>query len=305
MPIPPFKDYLLPVLRFSADGSEFRVGQAIDELGRLFRLTPEELGQLLSSGQQTVHANRVGWAQTYLYQAGLLERPRRAHYRITDRGRELLASGPRVLTQRDLMAYPEFREFNQVRRVPTDTQPGNAPGPDDHTPAEQLEASVQTLRESLEKELLEELGRVSPQRFEQVVIELLVAMGYGGSRADAAQALGGPGDGGIDGLIKEDPLGLDVVYIQAKRWASGSVGRPEVMQFAGALAAKRANKGVFLTTADFTKEARQFVEQIGSKIVLIDGKVLSKLMVDHNLGVSTYQTYELKRLDRDFFGEPL
>lgn len=305
MPIPPFKDYLLPVLRFSADGSEFHVSQAVDELGRLFRLTPEELGQLLSSGQQAVHTNRVGWAQTYLYQAGLLERPRRAHYRIADRGRELLASGPKGLTQRDLMAYPEFREFNKVRRVPTDPQTDSEPEPPDRTPEEQLEASVQTLRESLEKELLEELGRVSPQRFEQVVIELLVAMGYGGSRADAAQALGGPGDGGIDGLIKEDPLGLDVVYIQAKRWASGSVGRPEVMQFAGALAAKRANKGVFLTTADFTKEARQFVEQIGSKIVLINGDLLSKLMVDHSVGVATYQTYELKRLDRDFFGEPL
>lgn len=203
------------------------------------------------------------------------------------------------------MAYPEFREFNKVRRVPTDPQTDSEPEPPDRTPEEQLEASVQTLRESLEKELLEELGRVSPQRFEQVVIELLVAMGYGGSRADAAQALGGPGDGGIDGLIKEDPLGLDVVYIQAKRWASGSVGRPEVMQFAGALAAKRANKGVFLTTADFTKEARQFVEQIGSKIVLINGDLLSKLMVDHSVGVATYQTYELKRLDRDFFGEPL
>jgi restriction system protein len=240
--------------------------------------------------------------------AGLLEATRRGYYRITPRGQELLKKQPKAINVKVLKQYPEFLEFQQLKGTRSGDRESSSRTTLDvttATPSEALEAAYENLRDELADELLARVKKSSPSFFERVVVELLVKMGYGGSRADAGKAIGKTGDGGIDGIIKEDKLGLDIVYIQAKRWENNPVGRPDVMQFAGALQAQKANKGIFITTSRFTDDARSYVSQIGSKIVLIDGEQLTSFMIEHDVGVSTVSMYPVKKIDTDYFDESI
>ncbi|MFS8837210.1 MULTISPECIES: restriction endonuclease [unclassified Synechococcus] len=309
MAVPDYQSLMLPLLQFAArKETEISTSEAVEVLAKELGLTEDDLREMLPSGVQPTFVNRVGWAATYMKKAGLLETTRRGFYQITDRGRDLLEKQPKTINVELLRQYPEFREFEG----PKDTRSSNKASKQKAlsetsaaTPLEQLEAAYESLRDKLADELLAKLKKVSPAFFEKVVVELLVKMGYGGSRADAGKAIGRSGDGGIDGIIKEDKLGLDVVYIQAKRWDSNPVGRPDVMQFVGALQAQRANKGIFITTSRFTEDASSYVSQIGSKIVLIDGEQLTNLMIEHDVGVSTVSLYPVKKIDSDYFEESI
>jgi restriction system protein len=309
MAVPDYQSLMLPLLQFAArKETEISTSEAVEVLAKELGLTEDDLREMLPSGVQPTFVNRVGWAATYMKKAGLLETTRRGFYQITDRGRDLLEKQPKTINVELLRQYPEFREFEG----PKDTRSSNKASKQKAlsetsaaTPLEQLEAAYENLRDKLADELLAKLKKVSPAFFEKVVVELLVKMGYGGSRADAGKAIGRSGDGGIDGIIKEDKLGLDVVYIQAKRWDSNPVGRPDVMQFVGALQAQRANKGIFITTSRFTEDASSYVSQIGSKIVLIDGEQLTNLMIEHDVGVSTVSLYPVKKIDSDYFEESI
>ncbi|MGZ5444648.1 MAG: restriction endonuclease [Thermoanaerobaculia bacterium] len=301
MTIPDYQTLMLPILRFFGDGAEHSLSDAVEAISKEFKLTPEEQLRLLPSGTSTYIGNRVGWARTYLKKAGLLESPRRGIVRITDRGKEVLRAKPARIDVKFLDQFPEFIEFRTSR---PDDQPAtvDVTAVSATTPEEALEDAYDRLRGTLESELLQRIMTASPAFFERLVIDLLVRMGYGGSFRDAAQAIGRSGDGGIDGIIKEDRLGLDVIYVQAKRW-EGPVGRPEIQKFAGALQGNRARKGVFITTSSFSKDAREFVDRIDSKIVLIDGSTLAQFMVDTGVGVSLVTSYDVKRVDSDYFSE--
>jgi restriction system protein len=309
MAVPDYQSLMLPLLNYagSCDG-ELTTNEAVEVLAQELNLTEEDLREMLPSGTQSTFGNRVGWAATYLKKAGLLEPTRRGYYQITIRGRELLAKNLTLINVKLLEKYPEFIEFKKLRGTRSkngerNVETKSTPDISTVTPSEALEAAYENLRDELAEELLAKLKKTSPSFFERVVVELLVKMGYGGSRSDAGKAIGKSGDGGIDGIIKEDKLGLDVVYIQAKRWDNTPVGRPDVMQFAGALQAQRANKGIFITTSRFTEEARSYVSQIGSKIVLIDGEQLTNLMIDNDVGVSIISLYPVKKIDSDYFDE--
>ena len=303
MPIPNYQSIMLPLLRLAGDGKEHRFRDLVEKLAIDFVLTDAERAEMLPSGTAPLFDNRVGWARTYLKQAGLLQSARRGFLQISGRGTDVLRRAPERIDMAFLQQYKEFREF-QVRRRTKDSDtpevPDSPTGMSDQTPEDALAIAYSTLRNNLEADILEQVKSISPAFFERVVIDLLVAMGYGGSRQDAASAVGKSGDGGIDGIIKEDRLGLDVIYIQAKRW-EGTVGRPEIQKFAGALQGQRANKGVFITTSGFSKDAEDYAKIISSKIILLDGKQLAKLMVDHNVGVAQIGVYEIKKIDSDYF----
>jgi restriction system protein len=302
--IPDYETVMLPLLQLLADGKERPIAVITDAMADHFELTEEERRALLPSGQAEVIRSRVGWARTYLNKAGLIEAPRRGIWRITDRGRQVLAEKPARIDSKFLERFPEFVAFRRLRHERSDAGAANESSQeaDGQTPEEALERAYQRLRTALEEDVLDSVKAASPKFFERLVVELLVAMGYGGSLRDAGQAVGRSGDGGIDGIIKEDQLGLETIYIQAKRW-EGSVGRPEIQKFAGALQGHRARKGVFLTTGTFTAEAKEFAERLDSKIVLIDGQDLAHLMVEHNVGVSPVRRFELKKVDTDYFTE--
>lgn len=303
--IPTYQEIMLPLLQELADGKEHTSTDLYKVLADRFGLTEEERTQLMSTGRQPLFHNRVGWAQTYLKKAGLLEAPKRGSYRITNRGLEVLSQKPASITADYLMRFPEFAEF-RTGSSDSDTRGSGIPDEtpsevkDESTPEELLELGYRRMRQSLADELLRRIKSCSPEFFERLVVDLLVRMGYGGSQSDAGKAIGKSGDGGIDGIIKEDRLGLDVIYIQAKRW-DGSVGRPEIQKFVGALQGHRAKKGVFLTTSTFTKEALEYVRMVDARIVLVSGKELAELMIDHGVGVTSYVTYEIKKLDQDYF----
>ncbi len=300
MPVPDFQTIMLPLLRCFNDGQEHSVQDLMSTLTKQFDLSEDELNTLLPSGKQTVFYNRVGWARTYLTKAGLLEMSRRSYYRITQRGKQVLESNPSRIDKKFLeqfSEYVEFRERSGGRQRPKEL--GNHE--EEKTPEEILEDAYEEIRETLVQELLGLVKQSPPSFFERLVVKLLVKMGYGGSRRDAARAVGQVGDGGIDGIIDEDRLGLDTIYIQAKRW-DDVVGRPEIQKFVGALVGKRAKKGIFITTSSFSKEAEIYVSSIDHKIVLIDGKRLEELMIDYDVGVTTVTTYQLKRVDSDYFG---
>ena len=309
MAVPDYQSVMLPLLRFAGEkNDETSTGEAVEVLAKEFGLTDEDLKEMLPSGIQSTFVNRVGWASTYMKKAGLLEATRRGYYRITPRGQEVLKKQPKTINVKLLKQYPEFLEFQQLKGTRSGERESSSRATLDvttATPSEALETAYENLRDELADELLARLRKLSPSFFERVVVELLVKMGYGGSRADAGKAIGKTGDGGIDGIIKEDKLGLDVVYIQAKRWENNPVGRPDVMQFAGALQAQKANKGIFITTSRFTDDARSYVSQIGSKIVLIDGEQLTSLMIEHDVGVSTVSLYPVKKIDADYFDESI
>lgn len=300
MAIPDYQTLMLPLLEFLADGKEHVIAEAVESLSDKYRLTPAERQQLLPSGQQTVIRNRIGWARTYMKQAGLIDQVRRGYFRISERGKSVLAENPERIDVHFLERFPEFLEFRQRRNRETGEAASETTEAD--TPEEELYAAYQRLRADLETELLQHVKAVSPSFFERLVVELLVKMGYGGNLRDAGRAVGQSGDGGVDGIIKEDRLGLDTIYIQAKRWDS-TVGRPEIQKFAGVLQGHRARKGVFITTSGYSKDALDFVERIESKIVLIDGETLARLMVDNDVGVGTTQNYSVKRVDLDYFVE--
>lgn len=299
MPVPDFQSLMLPAVSLLKDGKEQSKTDITNGLAKEFNLSEDDLHLLLPSGKQTVFSNRVGWALTYLKKAKVLEAVKRAVVRITERGIELLKSKPKHINMKTLEQYPEFVEFKSVS-ITQQNKAGEKAEQGDETPEETLEKIYEELKNTLAQELLECIMKCSPQFFENLVIDLLLAMGYGGSRKDAGQAVGKSGDGGIDGIIKEDRLGLDNVYIQAKRWDS-TVGRPVLQAFAGALIGKKANKGVFITTSSFSKDARDYVNTISPNLVLIDGKELANLMIDYNVGVTDVAKYVLKKIDLDYF----
>lgn len=300
MAIPDYQTIMLPLLKIAGDGKEHSLSEVIENLAQTFALSSEERKELLSSGRQAKFDNRVGWARTYMKKAGLLESTGRGKLRITDRGMEVLKSNPTNINANFLKQYPEFLEFQNISKQ--DNKQSEKDEETDQTPEEILEQSYLALRTELAQELLERIKKCSPKFFETLVVDLLVAMGYGGSRKDAGQAVGQSGDGGIDGIIKEDKLGLDVVYIQAKRW-EGTVGRPVVQAFAGSLEGQRARKGVMITTSQFSQEAKDYVKIIEKKIVLIEGELLAQLMIDHGLGVTEVASYTVKKVDMDYFGD--
>lgn len=300
MTVPDYQRILLPLLQLTGDGKEHLLSEAYEVLADYFDLTDTEREELLPSGRQTRFDNRVSWARTYLTKAGLLEKTGFGRFGITERGLDVLRSQPGNIDYQYLLQFPEFVEFKQRDR--SSSSDGTDVADAEQTPQELLEASYQNLRRALAQELLDRIKACSPRFFESIVVDLLVAMGYGGSRKDAGQAVGQSGDGGIDGIIKEDKLGLDVVYIQAKRW-EGSVGRPIVQGFAGSLEGLRARKGVFITTSRFTEDALEYVTRIEKKIVLIDGEELAQLMLDYGVGVTEVARYTVQRIDTDYFGD--
>ena len=299
MTVPDYQAIMLPLLQLAADHKEHVISEVIQLLADQFHLTPEDRKQLLPSGTQRAFENRVRWSRTYLAKSGLLESAGRGRFRITKRGLAVLASPPIAINIGFLKQFPEFVEFQRASK-----KPESQPRAELQTPEELLEGSYQNLRLTLAQDLLERIKQCSPQFFEQLLVELLVAMGYGGSRNDAGQAVGQSGDGGIDGIIKEDKLGLDIIYIQAKRWEA-AVGRPIVQAFAGSLEGQRARKGVLITTSQFTSEAKEYVNRIEKKIILIDGQELAQLMIDHDVGVADVATYLVKKVDIDYFGDGL
>lgn len=305
MAIPSFQDFMLPLLELLQDGKAYKISDVREKLAEYFNITEDEKKILLPSGRQEVYKNRIGWARTYLYNAGLIERVERGIYKITERGLDVLKEKPSKIDVNYLMKFAEFREFigakNKELSPLPDTQIIEQ---EQETPLEILGRMYQVIREQLAKEILERIMQKPPEFFEKLIIDLLQAMGYGGSLEDAGSITKKTSDEGIDGIIKEDKLGLDVIYIQAKRWSSDRlVGRPEIQKFVGALAGFGAKKGIFVTTSDFTKEAREYIPKTDTKIVLINGQMLANLMIEYNVGVSVDIKYEIKKIDNDYFDE--
>lgn len=303
MAIPGYQSCMLPLLKLVADGNDHSLREVVDLLAGVFQLTEAERAELLPSGGQQVFHNRIGWARSYLKKAGLLDAPRRGVFRITPRGLDVLARQPVRIDVRFLEQFPEFVQFREGSRKEGAELPALPQEESDGTPEEMLELAHQKIRSELAQELINRILLCSPAFFESLVVELLVKMGYGGSRKDAGERIGQSGDGGIDGIIKEDRLGLDVIYLQAKRW-QGSVGRPEIQKFVGALQGQRARKGVFITTSGFTADAVDYVSRVDTKVVLIDGSLLASLMIDFDVGVSVAAAYTVKKIDSDYFDVP-
>lgn len=308
MAVPDFQSLFLPVLKLASDGNEHSLNETIETLAQQLGLSETDRDELLPSGKQRKFDNRVGWSRTYLQKALLLSSPGRSKFRITERGMMILKDNPPYLNVKDLRQFPEFVAFHTSSNKDGKSEEINHTTQEmlektSQTPQEILEASYQSLRQTLAQELLERIKHSPPKFFESLVVDLLVAMGYGGTRKDAGQAVGQVGDGGIDGIIKEDKLGLDAIYIQAKRW-EGTVGSPVVQGFAGALIGKKARKGVFITTSNFSPQARSFVSGTENlKIILIDGEQLAQLMIDHDVGVTEESRYIVKKVDLDYFGD--
>ena len=302
MAIPDYQTCMLPLLKYHADGQEHTNRDSIDTLANEFGLTEEERRMMLPSGVQGLFDNRVNWARTYMKKASLLESPKRGVHKITKRGLDVLKKNPTRIDVPYLGQFKEFKEFRALRYTKQEEEEREL-DLNNKTPEESLEGAYQKLRADLAAELLQRLKACSPAFFERLVVEVIVKMGYGGTRQDAGKAIGKSGDGGIDGIIKEDRLGLDVIYLQAKRWGTTSVGRPEIQKFAGALQGQRAKKGVFITTSTFSKDAREYVSAIESKIILIDGDDLCDHMIDFGIGVTEIGSYTVKRLDSDYFSQ--
>jgi restriction system protein len=301
MAIPDYQTCMLPLLKYHADGQEHTNRDSIDSLANQFGLTENERRLMLPSGVQGLFDNRVNWARTYMKKAGLLESPKRGVHKITKRGLDVLKKNPKRIDVAYLGQFQEFKDFRALRHAKPEDE-GQEFDPNSRTPEESLEGAYQKLRGDLAADLLQRLKACSPAFFERLVVEVIVKMGYGGTRNDAGKAIGKSGDGGIDGIIKEDKLGLDAIYIQAKRWEN-TVGRPDLQKFIGALAQQRAKKGLFITTSAFSADAEDCVSRIDAKVVLIDGEALAQMMIDHDVGVSTVGTYEVKKVDSDYFSE--
>ena len=304
MPIPPFQEFHLPLLTLCGNGAVHMPRDAASSVADVMRIPAEDRDEMLPSGTQSTLQNRVNWALYDLFRAGLLNRPKRGRYSISEAGIKVLSSPPPRIDRAFLNQFPSFKEW--TRKIggdsPTKTAPNTSGSLLEVTPDEQIEQAYQSLNGTLASDLLEQVGKMNPYRFEQVVLDLLTAMGYGGSRKEASRVTKKSNDEGIDGVINEDRLGLDVIYIQAKRWQN-TVGRQEVQSFVGALAGQQANKGVFITTSSFNPNAVAFAKSVQQKVILIDGARLAELMIEHNIGISVIRTISLKRLDSDYFEE--
>ena len=308
MTIPDYQSLMRPLLAFGQDGAEKNIRDAVSSIAKQINLSDEERDLLLPSGKQSVFSNRVHWARTYLDKSGAIKKTRRSHFVITDRGKKLLAENSERINVAVLRQFPEFVAF-QTPKVSNDGETAIevqdvALPQTTATPEEAIQQAETQISNNLKSQILERISALSPTFFERLVVDLIVARGYGGSRNSVAQRLGKSGDEGIDGIVNEDPLGLDVVYLQAKRYAAdNTIGRERIQQFAGALAGKRATKGVFVTTSSFSKGASDYVNTISQKIVLIDGEDLTRLMVQYGVGVRVERTVEIKRIDADYFDE--
>lgn len=309
MAVPDFQTLMLPLLEITSDGNEHTTSEVVETLAQQFGLTDDDRKEMLPSGRQQKFDNRVNWSKTYLQKALLLSSTGRSRFHITDRGMSVLRSNPSHINIKFLNQFPEFVAFHAVTNDKESRKNGNSGITQgivertDQTPQEILETTYQSLRQNLADELLVQIKNNTPSFFEKLVVDLLVAMGYGGSLQDAGQAVGQVGDGGIDGIIKEDKLGLDAIYLQAKRW-EGTVGGPIVQGFAGALMGKKARKGIMITTSTFSSQARNFASSLDNlKIILIDGEQLAQLMIDHNVGVAEESRYVVKKVDLDYFGD--
>lgn len=302
MAIPDFQTVMLPLLQFASDQQEKSLREAAIAISDNFNLSEEERAQRIPSGGQTTIMNRVGWAGTYLRKAELLELTRRGYFKITELGLQVLKQSPTRIDLNFLSRYEGVKQFRARSQSGERSNDLEAMPENTRTPEEVMDAAFQSIQDGLASELLQRIKACSPTFFEQLVIDMLVTMGYGGTRREAGRAVGRSGDGGIDGIINEDRLGLDVIYVQAKRWEA-VVGRPEIQKFAGALQGQRAKKGIFITTSSFTKEAREYASFIDTKIILIDGEMLADLMISYKVGVNTQVVYELKKIDLDYFAE--
>lgn len=308
MPIPEFNAIKAPALQLLADGKLIKASDFQELLANHFKLTAAERAEVLPSGTQRRWNHRVNWALYDLFRAGLVDKPKRGMYVITDKGRQVAQKKPKIIDRDFLMQFPEFVQWIQgSRNSDSVAKPGSGSEPvstlsgsSSSTPEEAIEAAHQLIQNALRKDLLDLVKRMDPVRFEQLVLDLLLAMGYGGSREEAAQVTKASHDEGIDGVINEDRLGLDVIYLQAKRWQQ-TVGRKEIQSFVGALAGQQANKGVFITTSDFADTAVQYARKVSQKVILIDGERLAELMIQHNIGVSLSRAYEVKHVDSDYF----
>jgi restriction system protein len=302
MAVPDFQSVMLPFLEVLHVGQERTMRELTEILADRFKLTDKDRQEHLASGPQPVFYNRVAWAKTHLKNAGLIDNSVWGKVRLSDQGRKVLAQKPATINCRFLKQFPTYQDFCGAASTPEDDDKGDPVLESTKAPEELIEESCWALNNALAEELLTRVKSKAPRFFEMLVVELLVKMGYGGSRADAGRAVGRSGDGGIDGIINEDTLGLDVVYIQAKRWEN-TVGSPDVQKFAGSMVGFHASKGVMLTTSTFSKEAEKYVKQIGQKIILIDGRRLVQLMIQYGIGVTTARSYEVKKLDQDYFEE--
>lgn len=303
--IPDFQTLMRPLLELHADGGEHVNRDLVNTLSVQFALTDEERREMLPSGRAKTFDNRVGWAKTYISNAGLIAAPRRGISVISEKGCRLLKEHDGPINLRVLAEWGAARPAKDRKRA--DLSPVEQPNLVDvsqssETPEEALENAYQKIRSDVEQEMIARILANPPDFMERVIVDLIVKMGYGGNRKDAGEAIGRSGDEGIDGIIKEDPLGLDIIYLQAKRY-EGTVGRPDVQKFAGALQGQRAKKGIFITTSAFSKEAKDFAAKIDTKIILIDGPMLGRLMFDYGIGVSISTAYEVKRVDADYFEE--
>jgi len=307
--IPDFQTLMLPLLKFIGDGEVYTTQQAVEYLSKEFKVSEEEMNEWLPSKKQKTFYNRVHWAKAHLKMAGIIDNVGRGLFKITTRGKEILNENPSFIGIKYLNErYPDFNKSIVTSKKDNNYKisfKNNLKTIDEYiteTPEELIENGYKQIRQSLEQEILFKLKSIHPSFFEKIVVELLVKMGYGGSIAEAGKATRYTNDEGIDGIIKEDKLGLDVIYVQAKRW-DGVVGRPELHKFVGALAGQGAKKGIFITTSSFTKEAESYTPKNETKIVLIDGSALAQYMIDYNLGVSVQNTYEIKKIDSDYFEE--
>lgn len=308
--IPTYDQIMFPLLNLISDKNTWDIHDVYERLAEYFKndprfkMTEEERNQMQPSGQQRVFENRVGWARTYLKKALLLDAPERGKIRITERGLELLAKGIDKIDKSLLARYPEFREFYVIDRFKKVSSEEIQNDTFQLSPDEQLQSAYEMLKDRLVDEIQQKLRNIAPRAFERLIIDVLLKMGYGANIDEAGKVLGQSGDGGIDGVIKQDTLGLDNIYLQAKRWNEAAIGRPKIQEFVGALQGKGATKGVFITTSKFSQDAMNYAKSLSNlKVILIDGEELAQLMIRYNVGVTTIRTVEIKRIDNDYFDE--
>lgn len=303
MAVPGYQEFMYPFLQKLKDGKEYKLQDLYSDLAEYFNLTDRDIAETLPSGKQTILTNRVGWARTYLSKVGLIKVIRRAVFRITDEGLNV-ANDPSVtrIDKKLLTRYPSFKEF--INKADEESIDNEKAKNEKHTPLELIDENYNILKNELQDVLLNKTLECSPAFFERLIVQLLVSMGYGGSVKDAGEAIGKSGDEGIDGIIKEDVLGLEMIYLQAKRWKKDStVGRPEIQTFVGSLVGKQASKGIFITTAKFSNNAYDYAKSIDKRVILIDGQQLTDLMFKYGVGVTNGEIFVTKRLDSDFFEE--
>ena len=301
--IPDFQTIMLPLLEYYRDNEVHSTSDTVEYISNAFNLSEEQKNQLIPSGLQTTIYNRVIWARTYLKKAGLLESTERSFCRITKRGLDVLNKKPEKIDMKFLEQFPEYIEFKNLKKIKKTIKNDDDELLEKRTPEELIRIGYKVVVDTIKSDILNSIKNCSPGFFEKLVVELLIKRGYGGSLVDAGRAIGRSGDGGIDGIIKEDKLGLDFIYIQAKRWDKSVIGSPDIQKFVGALTGKQASKGVFITTSRFTNDAVDFVKHLNTKVVLIDGEQLAQLMIDYDVGVTRAESYEIKKVDSDYFNE--